>query len=230
MTNDYNQNEKKDRDTRNIILTVMGVFIILAAVAGGTFAYYAFSVTNTGTISGSAANTTGIGMTVTKVAPTKSGATTVLVPQLQSTLNKAIIGTNNYKCIDGNDNTVCLIYKVDVSNTSSSGFNYTLKIKFTNGTNSKFTNLKYAFLPTTSFSATSYTSVVTSTMTSATTTDQNIITSQTIAVSGSNTHYFVVWLNETNNEQKSTDYGTFTGTVTLTDNAGNQYLTSTFTS
>ena len=230
MDGQFNQGKVKERDVRNIVLSIMGVFIILAAVSGGTFAYYAFSVTNTGTVSGSAANTTGLGMTVTKVAPTMTGATTVLVPQLQSTINKAIIGTNNNKCIDGNNNTVCLIYRVDVTNTSSSGFAYTLKIKFTNGTNSSFTNLKYAFLPTNSFNATSYTSVVTSTMTSATSVDQDIIANQSVGTSDTATHYFVVWLNETTSEQGSTDYGTFTGTVTLSDNAGNQYLTSTFTS
>ena len=231
MNEQNNYNVKKDKDIRNIMLTFLGVFIILAAVASGTFAYYTFSATNTGTVRGSAASTSGLSMTVTKVAPTTTSA--VLVPQLDQYLNSALIGTGDDKCIDGNGNTVCLVYRVNISNTTGSNFLYDLKIKFNNASSSMFTNLKYAFLPTESFEATDASSITygaSAIATPSSTSLQDIITGQSIAVSGSAIHYFVVWLGETNSEQKSTDYGSFTGTVSLTDNAGNQYLTSTFTS
>ena len=42
--------KEKEYDFRNIMLTIIGVFVVLAAVSGGTFAYFAYSATNNTTV------------------------------------------------------------------------------------------------------------------------------------------------------------------------------------
>ena len=215
------------KDYRNIIYSVVGVMVLVAIVAGATFAYYAFTVSNNVTINGTAASASGLGVTVTKLA-----GETELVPQLDSSIADAVVGTTTSgvqnRCKDANGNTVCQIYQINLSNTGSTGFAYKLSVSFTNGTNSLFTNLKWATLTEASTSATSSTGVSTGTATLASAGGE-IKTGTLAATTGTDKAYIVVWLSETNSEQASTDYGTFTGTVTLTDSAGNSYLTSTFT-
>ena len=222
------EQQKKNRDMRNITLSIVGVLVLIAVVSGGTYAYYAFSATNTGTVSGSAAKAAGqYTMTVTKMAPT--GNNTTLVPQLTSTINQAVIGTGGNKCIDGNGNTVCLIYKIEMTNSTTASFAYGLKFRIANGSSSKFTYLKYSALSAASYSATQASGVTGITASSAVTTDGNIETG-TLTTSGK-TSYLIIWLDEPNLEQASTDYGSFTGTVTLVDSvSGQARLTSTFTS
>jgi len=222
------EQQKKNRDMRNITLSIVGVLVLIAVVSGGTYAYYAFTASNATTISGSAAKASGqYGMTVTKLAP--SGSNTTLVPQLTTALPSAIIGTGNNKCVDGNGNTVCLIYKIDLTNSTSASFNYKLRFNITNGSNSKFTNLKFAELPVASYSATQASGIAAVTATSATTTATDLKTG-TLTTSGA-TVYMIIWLYEPNTEQASTDYGTFTGTISLVDSvSGQARLTSTFTS
>ena len=219
---------KKNRDMRNITLSIVGVLVLIAVVSGGTYAFYAFSASNNTAVSGSAAKASGqYGMTVTKMAP--SSTNTTLVPQLTAALPSAIIGTGGNKCVDGNGNTVCLIYKIDLTNSTTASFAYKLNFKITNGASSKFTNLKFAELPAASYSATQASGIAAVTATSATTTDAQLKTG-TLTTSG-DTVYMIIWLFEPNSEQASTDYGTFTGTISLVDSvSGQARLTSTFTS
>lgn len=221
-----NKNQKKEHDFRNIALTIVGLFVILAAVSGGTFAYYSFGATNSGTVSGTAANAN-ITLSVEKVSTDANGP---LVPQLTTTLNKAIVGTSQtaskyLKCVDGNGNTVCQIYKITVTNGSTAIFNYKLNISFSGGT---FSNLKWTTISEASYSATNATSVTPGTTSSATSL-AGTITGSKLAASTAATHYIVVWIAETGSAQNTSDTGTFTGTVSLTDDNGNSYLTSTFT-
>ena len=220
--------KEKEYDFRNIMLTIIGVFVVLAAVSGGTFAYFAYSATNNTTVSGSAATAPNLTLKVEKVA-----GGTILVPQLDTYIKRAIVGkdTSNH-CIDKNNNTVCQIYKISLENNGQTNFGYSLRMKF--NFNEIFTNLKWATTTAASTTATSTTAVTTGTTYSATTSFQNITnnTSNLTLVSGngSATYYIVIWLSETTSEQSGTDKGTFTGTIELTDPNGNQRLTSTFTS
>ena len=151
-SNNYGSNvvgnvPKKEKDFRNIALTVLGVFIVLAIVSGSTFAYYAFTATNSNTITGTAATAQGLALSVTKLA----GGTGNMVPQLSNTLRKAIVGTSANKCIDGNGNTVCHIYRIDLTNAATAAFAYRVNISFSGGT---FSNLKWVYIPVASYSAT----------------------------------------------------------------------------
>ena len=211
-------NQEKEHDIRNIMLAIFGVFVILAAVSGATFAYYAFNASNNTTVSGSSA-TASLNLTITKISPS---TTNPLVPQNESGLKTAATSL----CVDGNNNNVCQVYKITIMNTSTATATVGGSIAFTIPSNSKYTNLKWK---TISDNPSSNTNATYGTMTSATTSGTaNSIGVATLAPQASQDFYIVIWINETGVAQNSTDYGTFTGTVTFTDSSG-KGLTSTFT-
>lgn len=218
--NNSNNIDKQEHDFRNIVLTFLGVFIILAAVSGGTFAYYAFSASNNNTITGTAA-TASLNLTVAKISPTTTGP---LVPQLETGLKTAVTSG----CVDGNGNKVCMVYSITITNKSTATATVGASLAFQYASSSKFTNLKWKVL---SADPTSNTAVTLGTTNSATTSATlNSIGNTTLQAStGTVTWYVVVWINETTSMQNSLDYGTFTGIVNATDSSG-KGLTSTFTS
>lgn len=226
-----NQNvEKKENDFRNIMLTIVGVFIILAAVSGGTYAYYAYSATNNTTISGTGA-TANLELTVTKISPS---TTSPLVPQLEAGIKTAA----NSLCKDGNNNNVCHVYSITVTNKSTATAvvrgsitfpNIKTSVPTTSQTSPVYVNLKWA---TFNANPSSNTAVTKGTTKSASATDSNknnLVQQETLAVNASKTYYVVVWINETSASQNNTDRGTFIGQVEFTDSSG-KGLTSTFTS
>ena len=240
---------KKENDFRNIMLSIVGVFIILAAVSGATYAYYAFNAENTGTITGTAA-TADLTLTVTKVSTDANGP---LVPQPATTISKALVGTSSKTCVDANGNSVCQVYQIKIENKSTAAVYVRGYLKFTNGSSSKFTNIKWVLLGQTGTTFTKYSSATNVTYGLPSSSGTNISTSNSVtAVSGTVTtapanhgdlfltstdlvantgvkyYYIAVWVNETGAMQNSTDYGTFTGTVYF-EAANGQGLTSTFT-
>lgn len=247
---EQNSMNKKEHDFRNIMLSILGVFIILAAVSGGTYAYYAFSATNNTTVNGTAA-TANLTLAVTK---SSTDATGPMVPQPATTIAKALVGTDSKTCVDGNGNTVCQVYQIAITNSSSAATFVRGYLKFT--TSGKFTNLKWVLLGQSGTSFTKYTSytdvtygltsssgtaittATTVTATSATFSTSStehgdlFVTSTNLDKTGGTTptkyFYIVVWINETGAVQNSSDYGTFTGTVYF-EAANGQGLTSTFT-
>jgi len=250
---------KKEHDFRNIMLTIVGVFVILAAVSGGTYAYYAFSANEATVVNGIAA-TASINLAVSNQSASLSSDTLgnqPLVPQPATTIAKALVGTNSKNCIDANNNAVCKVFKIKITNPSSAAIYVRVYLKFTKGANSNFTNLKWLLLGQTGDTYTKYTSTSNvifglpsstgSNITTATTATPNsanfttatsshgdlVLTSTDIQACTSQTcpyknYYFVVWINETGTAQNSTDYGTFTGTIYV-ESADGKGLTSTFT-
>ena len=93
-------------------------------VTGGTYAYFAFSAKNENTITGTAA-TTGLNLIVERKLPTTVG---VMVPQLEEHLDSAI--STSYSCIDGNNNTVCQVYKATITNNGTASVELNGTIKF----------------------------------------------------------------------------------------------------
>lgn len=230
--------KEKEHDFRNIMLTIVGVFVVLAAVSGGTFAYFAYSASNNTTINGTAA-TTNLTLTVTKISPTTDGA---LVPQLKAGLNSAV----KNGCIDGRSNKVCQVYSITVTNGETASISVGAGVTFTYKTGS-FQNLRWATLSgaptatnTTAGSAvvpvldSNYTSLVASSSTSSEVIEiQNKIGTAVLggkdSSTASKTWYIVVWIEELGSAQDSLDNGTFTGTIRINDSSG-KGLTSTFTS
>ena len=257
MDNNVNQGQnmnKKEHDFRNVTLAIVGMFVLLAAVSGGTYAYYAFNAANTTVVNGTAA-TASLNLSVTKVSTDASGQ---LVPQLDTYLPAALIGTSNKPCVDGLGNTVCQIYQIKVDNPATAGIYIRGFVSFqiANSATSTFANLKWALLAQQGSTFTKYTSSNPATFGNLASSGTQIATGtqvnnaavflanpanedgthnhgtkfcESISMNAGSSKYFyiVVWISETNTDQSNTDKGTFTGTIFIEDSNG-QGLTSTF--
>lgn len=211
--------KEEEHDFRNIMLTIIGVFVVLAAVSGGTFAYFAFSASNNTTINGTAAKAD-LTLAVAKVSPSATGP---LVPQNEAGLKNAMANS----CVDKNSNKVCQVYSITITNKSTATATVGATVTFAYGTGSKFTNVRWK---TVSANPTSNTAVTLGSTVNASATEvSNLVGTSTLAPNGNVVFYIVVWINETGTDQNSTDYGTFTGNVIVKDSSG-KGLTSTFTS
>ena len=112
---------------RGIFYGVIGVATLVVAIIGATFAYFTATVSSNGNeITGNAASVS-FGLTVTR-AETTDQTNGGLIPMSNSMVQSAVYvggkpsvgaGANNIACVDDNGNSVCQIYRVTVTNTSS---------------------------------------------------------------------------------------------------------------
>ena len=210
-------NKDKNKDNKKILTIAVLIVTLILCETGATYAFFAISATNN-VASGTTA-TTSLTLTVTQ-ASLKSGNTGVMVPQYESALGTAMNGTN--KCVDANNNIVCKVYTVNVTNGSSAAVRVKGTIQFSG--NESMPNLKWR-RTTNATTLGNYTSVAVgnnttnkydlsagSVCTTSSGTDTGC-TAVTIAAGASTPFYFVVWINETGSAQ--TDSGTWVGTVTF---------------
>lgn len=110
--------EQKKFNVNNVFYGVIGVATLMVAIMGATFAYFTATAENTATIGGNMATVEldVIVTKMTKVDETKGG----LIPMSNNMVEQAINKTGNQICVDDNGNAVCQIYKVTVTNESSS--------------------------------------------------------------------------------------------------------------
>ncbi len=209
----------ENKNGQGIFYGVIGVATLIVAIIGATFAYFsATGNTNASTISGTTGSGGGLSLVVTDETTSATGR---LVPQLTSALGTAVAAS----CVDGNSNTVCKVYSIVVSNVGTSAVATTGTLDLEAGTAN--THMHWALLDG------SATAVPTGGVTAKAAGSAVSIDNPTLDAAGganaSKTYYVVVWLEETNNAQDSTDANqAFTGTVTF-EGAGSGHVTSTFT-
>ena len=196
-------------ERKKIRYLILLIVVVMFTVTGGTYAYFAFSAKNENTITGTAA-TTGLNLLVERKLPTTVG---VMVPQLEEHLDSAISTT--YSCIDGNNNTVCQVYKATITNNGTASVELNGTIKFSGIENMPY--LKWKRI-TDERTIGEYTSNKAST--------SNVIfdSNKVLAPNASETYYFVIWIDETGTTQ--TDSGTFRVTIEFNP-ANGDGLTST---
>lgn len=221
MNNGETNNINKNGDSRKIVTLIVLIATLMLGTTGATYAYFALTATNNNVITGTAA-TASLELSVTQ-ATLKSGNTGVMVPQKEAALATAMNSTN--KCVDGNNNVICKVYTITVTNKSTAAVKVNGTIKFANSTN--MPNLKWR--KTTD----------TVTLGTGTTAAANVTTAQTLdsnkslaASSGTATYYIVIWINAQLNssgvEVAQTDTGTFTATIEFKSADGGG-VTSTIT-
>lgn len=235
-----NQVNNKDNDSKKIFTVLIMIFTLMVCTTGATYAYFAISATN-GVATGTAA-TVGINLSVTKVTPDTDkwdASTKVMVPQLDAGLGTAMNSTN--KCVDGNGNVVCQVYKITVENTSTSAVRLRGAIYFTLGTDAVFTNLYWRKVTNANTLGTNtiykYSTNVNTNSATAETANATLVSDLALDpnnnVAGSGTdyteYYVLIWIRETNSDQRNTDKGTWVMSVDFKDKAGNG-VTSTITS
>ena len=179
------------------------IIIYFITVTGSTYAYFALSANSDNKISGTTA-TANLALTVSKVFPIN---TNNLVPQLESALGSAISST--YKCVDGNSNNVCQVYKITIKNTSNASVDISGYIHFSGVTN--LPNLKWRLLDSESTLGThnSY---------NASGADNLFVDRVKMEANQTNNYYMVIWINETGTAQSDT--GTFGATISFKSSNG----------
>ena len=223
----------KSVEGKKILTLLLLVGTLMIATTGATYAYFALTATNAGTVTGTAATHT-LTLTVTEAA-LKSGNSGVMVPQLDGApLASAMNSTN--KCVDANTNIVCKVYTITVTNTSTAKVTVNGTIEFTTTT----ANLKWKRVTSTTAAGSSTTGSFTTKDATSTRTDLTSGAACTPSASsagctsvalnktnGSATYYIIVWIDEKNAEQADT--GTWVATITFegTDGRG---ITSTIRS
>ena len=217
---------------------IVAVAVLIVSVTGSTFAYFALSVsTNTeNQITGQTA-AGGAGALSLSVSPSTLGGTLSgspqsdkYVPQVESALGHAI--SDDYNCVDTRGNTACRVYTITIQNTGTATVNVNGTINFTSYAP---TNIKWKRIETASTIGTltgvGASSAVSASnneidLTSGTQCDSNVNTGCTpvsLDAQASETYYIVVWLNETSDDQSSTDSNkTFNATITFSAEGGGE--------
>lgn len=102
----------------NIIYASIGVMTLIITIVGATYAYYT-ATDNVDDIIGGNMATINFDVTITKkttVDDIKGG----LIPMTNSMVQKAVSNASgNGICVDDNNNAVCQVYKITVTNTGS---------------------------------------------------------------------------------------------------------------
>jgi len=192
-----NDKEFNKKERQKLIIVGAFCFVAIISIIGYTYSYFTTTATNTGTITGTVASAS-LSLNVTKVAPDIDKA---LVPQLDSAIASAVVGTQG-SCIDDNLNAVCQVYQITVKNTGTSSINVDGFVELDVGDNP---NLKWAIIsnpaPTKPTLLSGHNSYIRKTLT----------TNETYTANQEKTYYMVVWISEKEIVQEDT--GIFSGTV-----------------
>lgn len=195
---------EENRKGTGVFYAVVGVATLVVAIIGATFAYFSASATNDTDLKGTTASGASLAIAITKVSDEATDKN--MIPMLSTDLQKGVTGTASKSCIDANNNTVCQVYKVTVTNGSA---DIGINVKGTMNLTSTAKNMKWQVL-------TDATTVNADATTVAQGTAGTIVDNQALTASGTHDFYLVIWLDETNAAQDADDAGkTFNGTVTF---------------
>ncbi len=243
--------EDNNRKGPGIFYAVVGVATLVVAIIGATFAFFSASA-DSSDITGTTAAAGGVGLKVTPITTTGQDLVPLNVTtgdgnkDTVSQLSAALKATDT--CIDDNKNNVCQIYKIEVTNKSTTS---TITVQgFLTLAGTKTDNLKWQLLDknyATSGAAPTYASIVSqdeegnitvggnsiATVGGATGTG-SALSSNVMLANGTETYYVMVWLEEMGTAQEGVDAaGSFVGTVffSAVDASGNQTgITASFAS
>lgn len=214
-------NNKKGPINKALIFAIVGVTLLVVAVAGSAYAYYSATVQNTSTVTGNAGGGAAPTLTVTKLSTSATG-NLIPIDANADTLTKGALGwdsTNKkmntawnatYACKDKNAYSVCQIYSVTLKNNSSNTMKFNIGVTALTGTNTP--NIDVVKMAS-NISVTTVTSIKGSTtgIASAVSLNSGATTS---------TYYIMVFIKNLSSAQ--TDNGSFKGTITATSTTGAQ--------
>lgn len=202
------ENNNNKGVSKQLAFAISGVALLIIAVAGSAYAYFAVSATSNGGVSGTTLNVKLDKPTVELVSKNATGG---LIPIYDGTvtghtsqLSAAATATN--QCVDKNGYTVCKVYKISVKNSGSTATTVNTTFNLNNG---GVANIKWAKM-------TSATAVDT-----ALPTNNTVSTGKALGVGATLEQYIMVYLKNTGTNQTSTDAGkAISGTVTVTASTG----------
>lgn len=215
--------KKNGLSLKGFIILLIIVFFI--SVLSGTYAYFAFSRTSDEDITGDAA-TVNLTLSVRRVLPIESRK---IVPQLSGNPLQSAIRSG---CVDSNDNGVCQVYEIEITNGSTSSVELDGNIGFRGSDLEEKTiqelipNLKWMLVSSFDEEDIENTILGSDTIKDATSVKTNFVSNVLINANDSNIYYVVLWLNEIDDDQEGYSQSFF-GDVTFVASNG-MGVTATF--
>jgi len=183
---------------------ILGVTVLVIAVAGSAYAFFQAQATATNEISGETLDVS-LGVTLRKV----SAATGNLVPIYDGTVSghDSQLGqaaSHDPSCEDKQGYTVCQIYEIIATNSGSDATSVTIEVNLTGSTNIKWANMTNQTTPGTVHAKTD------------TTVEADVSLAASGSAGNSATRYIMVYLMNTGTNQTTADGNkTFGGTVSV---------------
>lgn len=248
--------DENNKRGSGVFYAVIGVATLVVAIIGATFAYFSASATNNSDITGGTASAGGIDLIVKPITSTNTN----LIPlnlRVGDTAGKDTVDqfapAMAGKCVDANGNNVCQVYKITVTNKSTTS---TVQVRGTLKLTSTATNMYWRLIDATTTGTDDAPAFATGTKVDYSTDVQataaggvgNLTVGGNSGSTGADaaskslgftasdnnaTYYVVVWLEETGAAQETADAAkTFSGEVTFNavDATGNASgITASFT-
>ena len=192
----------KNLKLKRVSLIIVGIFCYALLIIGGTYAYYALTASNN-----SIAGTAGEADLSLEVVNQHPNNEEYLVPQLEKGLATAI--SSNYNCVDDNNNTVCQVYSIKITNTGTATVKVNGTITF--GNIDKMPNLKWRLIQdknTYGNYSSHYASLD----------DARFDSNLTLRKGASKTYYMVIWIDEVDENQSDT--GKYNATIDFSSSNG----------
>ena len=218
----FQEGQQNENNKGAIIYAIVGVMVLIIAVAGSAYAYYSATAQDASTIRGTAGGGAAPTLNVSRVSTTNGNL--VPIDMNPETLTNGAKGWNttsnavntawnaSQACTDKNGYTVCQIYSVTVNNNSTTPVSYKLTLSALAGSSSPDNTPNIdAVKMVSNVSVTDATSIKGL--------DSGICTTNNVSGGGTSAPcYFMVFVKNLDSAQ--TDSGAFVGTVTAVGSNG----------
>lgn len=202
------------KNRKKVIYATASVILIIIVTISATYAYFSASTSSNNDIKGSTLDIN-LGLKVNKISATGSMSDNLIpiydgsIDGYSSQLETAAM--ERYNCVDKNNYTVCQIYEVIISNT---GKNDTSVNTFISFNKKNVNNLKWASMSDANTVISGQTHDIVNNV------NNTIASNIKLVGNGSDKLYFMVYVNNTGNDQSEQDKDGFTGTVTVSATTG----------
>jgi len=121
----FEEGQKNNTNKNGLIYAIVGVAVLIVAVAGSAYAYYSATAADKDTVKGTAGGGAAPILVVAKASATGPRGE-MLIPIDATSLDTAAKATS--KCVDKNGYTVCQIYKVTITHQTNVKTSYDISL------------------------------------------------------------------------------------------------------
>lgn len=121
----FEEGQKNNTNKNGLIYAIVGVAVLIVAVAGSAYAYYSATAADKDTVKGTAGGGAAPILVVAKDSATGPRGE-MLIPIDATSLDTAAKATS--KCVDKNGYTVCQIYKVTITHQTNVKTSYDISL------------------------------------------------------------------------------------------------------
>ena len=202
----------ENRKGPGIFYAVVGVATLVVAIIGATFAFFSASDINSSAIQGNTAQAAGIKIDITDITKTGGNMIPLNLKVGDGTKDTVKQFTNAMagKCKDMNENNVCDVYKITVTNSSTtSTIDVRGDLTLTEGAG----NMKWQLINVTNDALDTFAAAEITGHEVDGATGTGDAARKTLAANATATYYVLIWLEEMGADQGTDADKTFKGTV-----------------